>query len=108
MPGWIVVDELPLRLTEPWLVRPEVLGCDSDASGSATVAAPVTGAGLKLALPLFWTLAVHVDDRGLHRGVAAGRDGARRAGIDVDAARDLDAGVAREATGPRRPSGRGR
>ncbi len=24
-------------------------------SGSATAAAPVTGAGLKLALPLFWT-----------------------------------------------------
>ena len=30
--------------------------------------------------------AVHVDDGGLHRGVAAGRQGARRAGVDVDAA----------------------
>ena len=32
-----------------------MLGCDSEPSGSAIVAAPVTGAGLKLALPLFWT-----------------------------------------------------
>ena len=37
-----------------WSV-PTVLGSGSEASGSATTAAPVTGAGLKLALPLFWT-----------------------------------------------------
>ena len=32
-----------------------MLGTASEASGSASTAAPVIGAGLKLALPLFWT-----------------------------------------------------
>ena len=56
MPGLIVADELPLRLSEPYVVNPNVVGGFSGASGSATEAALVTGAGLKLAFPLFETL----------------------------------------------------
>ena len=33
-----------------------MLGGASEASGLARMGSPVTGAGLKLALPLFWTL----------------------------------------------------
>src|SRR4051812_27654789 len=51
MPGLMVKDELPLRLTAPREARPDELGAARLASGSATAAAPVTGFGLKEALP---------------------------------------------------------
>ena len=53
MPWLIVLDEFPPRLIEPKLVIPMVLGNGSDATESTW--APVTGVGLRLALPLFLT-----------------------------------------------------
>ena len=55
MPGLIVADEFPLRVSAPWLVSPAVLGSANEASGSASVAAPVVGVGLNVALPLLET-----------------------------------------------------
>src|SRR5271166_2468225 len=57
MPGMIVLDELPLRLTEPWLLRPRLLptGTASPASRSGTTFTPVVAAGLRVALPLLLT-----------------------------------------------------
>ena len=49
-----------------------MLGTGRLASGSETVAALVTGAGLKVALPLFCDAAVHVDHRCGDLGVPAG------------------------------------
>ncbi len=54
MPGLMVCELLPLRLTDDLL--PLTLGTGRLASGSPKEAAPVTGLGLRWALPLDWTL----------------------------------------------------
>src|SRR5262245_26660700 len=56
MPGEMVSELLPPRMTEPLAERPVGAGAARPASGSLNAAAPVTGAGLRWALPLDWTL----------------------------------------------------
>ncbi len=53
MPGLIVSAVAPPMFTEPCDVPPD--GTASMASGSATTAAPVTGLGLRVALPVLLT-----------------------------------------------------
>src|SRR5262245_40914993 len=50
MPGEIVSELLLLRTTDPLAERP--VGTGRPASGSLNAVTPVTGAGLRLALPL--------------------------------------------------------
>src|SRR5262245_10856682 len=54
MPGLIVSEPL-VRLTDPRRGRPLADGAGSPPSGSGAAWAPVTGAGLMMALPMAWT-----------------------------------------------------
>ena len=77
-----------------------MLGCGQRGERVGDDRGPGDRRGAEARVAALLDAAVHVDHRRFDRGVAAGRQGARRAGIDVDAAGELDARVAREAQGP--------